>query len=155
MAADHVDERAETFPRARGRCSGLADSTLPMPALSRTPWRSTGERRDRVLGFAVGLSGPGFVLGRWCRAGGLGALLRRVVAVLAVVVVGTSCVSCGGADRTSETQRSLISAPDAGHEGNELADQLATRGAIEFGGSTGAVGAPKQRGGRRPNRRRR
>lgn len=43
----------------------------------------------------------------------------------------------------------------AGHEGNELADQLATRGAIEFGGSTGAVGAPKQRGGRRPNRRRR
>ncbi|WP_232066388.1 ribonuclease HI [Tsukamurella tyrosinosolvens] len=44
----------------------------------------------------------------------------------------------------------------AGHEGNELADSLATRGAVEFGGSTGAVGAPKQgsRGGRgRPRRR--
>lgn len=34
----------------------------------------------------------------------------------------------------------------AGHEGNELADRLATRGAIEFGGSTGAVPP------RRPNR---
>lgn len=32
-----------------------------------------------------------------------------------------------------------------GNEGNELADQLATRGAIEFGGSTGAVG-PRNRG---------
>lgn len=47
----------------------------------------------------------------------------------------------------------------AGHEGNELADRLATRGAVEFGGSTGAVGAPRQgrsaRGGsrgRRPGR---
>lgn len=39
-----------------------------------------------------------------------------------------------------------------GHEGNELADRLATRGAIEFGGSSGAVGAPR---GRRPARRRR
>ncbi len=37
----------------------------------------------------------------------------------------------------------------AGHEGNELADQLATRGAIEFGGSTGAVGAPKPGSGSR------
>lgn len=34
----------------------------------------------------------------------------------------------------------------AGHEGNELADKLATRGAVEFGGSTGA---PRQ-GSRRP-----
>lgn len=45
----------------------------------------------------------------------------------------------------------------AGHEGNELADALATRGAIECGGSTGAVGAPRggsRRGGRRPGRRR-
>lgn len=52
----------------------------------------------------------------------------------------------------------------AGHEGNELADQLATRGAIEFGGSTGAAGAPTRgagvprrggprRGGRTGNRR--
>ncbi len=44
----------------------------------------------------------------------------------------------------------------AGHEGNELADQLATRGAIEFGGSTGAAGAPKPGSGghrgRRPRR---
>jgi integrase len=43
----------------------------------------------------------------------------------------------------------------AGHEGNELADALAPRGVIEFGGSTGAVGAPRrqvqgaQRGRRR------
>lgn len=37
----------------------------------------------------------------------------------------------------------------AGHEGNELADRLATRGAIEHGGSSGAVGALKQGGGRR------
>ena len=46
----------------------------------------------------------------------------------------------------------------AGHEGNELADSLATRGAIEFGGSTGAVGAPprgSRRGGRRPGQGRR
>jgi len=42
----------------------------------------------------------------------------------------------------------------AGHEGNELADALATRGAVEFGGSTGAVGAPGRRNGRRPGRRR-
>lgn len=42
----------------------------------------------------------------------------------------------------------------AGHEGNELADQLATRGAIEFGGSTGAVGSPKQGSGRPAGRRR-
>ncbi len=44
----------------------------------------------------------------------------------------------------------------AGHEGNELADRLATRGAIEFGGSTGAAGPPKtgsgSTGGRRPRR---
>lgn len=40
----------------------------------------------------------------------------------------------------------------AGHEGNELADRLATRGAVEFGGSTGAVGRPR---GGRPQRRRR
>lgn len=38
----------------------------------------------------------------------------------------------------------------AGHEGNELADTLATRGAIEYGGSSGAAG-PKP--GRRPARR--
>ncbi len=43
----------------------------------------------------------------------------------------------------------------AGHEGNELADKLATRGAIEYGGSTGAVGAPKRRSGSRPVRARR
>lgn len=46
----------------------------------------------------------------------------------------------------------------AGHEGNELADSLATRGAIEFGGSAGAVGAPPRgdrRGARRPGRGRR
>jgi ribonuclease HI len=42
----------------------------------------------------------------------------------------------------------------AGHAGNELADRLATRGAIEFGGSTGAVGAPKQGSSRRGRRRR-
>lgn len=42
----------------------------------------------------------------------------------------------------------------AGHEGNELADQLATRGAIEFGGSTGAVGASKRGSGRSVGRRR-
>jgi ribonuclease HI len=42
----------------------------------------------------------------------------------------------------------------AGHEGNELADTLASRGAIEFGGSTGAVGGPRN-GGRRSGRRRR
>ena len=30
----------------------------------------------------------------------------------------------------------------AGHEGNELADSLATRGAIEFGGSTGKAAKP-------------
>ena len=44
----------------------------------------------------------------------------------------------------------------AGHEGNELADQLATRGAIEFGGSTRAAGTSAHRGGgnrsRRPRR---
>ena len=40
----------------------------------------------------------------------------------------------------------------AGHEGNELADRLATRGAIEFGGSSGAV-PPSQH--RRPQRSRR
>ncbi|SIL07394.1 ribonuclease HI [Mycobacteroides abscessus subsp. abscessus] len=40
-----------------------------------------------------------------------------------------------------------------GHEGNELADQLATRGAIEFGGSTGAVRSAK-RGSDRPAGRR-
>lgn len=38
----------------------------------------------------------------------------------------------------------------AGHEGNELADQLATRGAVECGGSTRAVGAPKRENGGRP-----
>lgn len=38
----------------------------------------------------------------------------------------------------------------AGHEGNELADQLATRGAVECGGSTRAVGAPKRANGGRP-----
>ena len=43
----------------------------------------------------------------------------------------------------------------AGHEGNELADKLATRGAIEFGGSPGAAGPPRQGGGRRPGRGRR
>ncbi|WP_052615965.1 ribonuclease HI [Mycobacteroides abscessus] len=42
----------------------------------------------------------------------------------------------------------------AGHQGNELADQLATRGAIEFGGSTGAVGAAKRGSGRSVGRRR-
>lgn len=36
----------------------------------------------------------------------------------------------------------------AGHEGNELADRLANRGAIECGGSAGAVGGPRN-GGRR------
>lgn len=42
----------------------------------------------------------------------------------------------------------------SGNPGNELADALATRGAIEFGGSTGAVAPPKRassggyRGGR-------
>jgi ribonuclease HI len=41
----------------------------------------------------------------------------------------------------------------AGHEGNELADALATRGAIEFGGSSGARPAPARRG--RPQARRR
>lgn len=43
-----------------------------------------------------------------------------------------------------------------GHEGNELADQLATRGAIEFGGSTRAVRSAKpgsdRPAGRRPCR---
>ena len=46
----------------------------------------------------------------------------------------------------------------AGHEGNELADALATRGAIECGGSTGAVGVARggsRRGSRRPGRGRR
>lgn len=43
----------------------------------------------------------------------------------------------------------------AGHEGNELADKLATRGAIEFGGSPGAVGAPRKGSGRRTGRGRR
>jgi ribonuclease HI len=42
----------------------------------------------------------------------------------------------------------------AGHEGNELADQLATRGAIEFGGSTRTVGGPRP-GSRGPRQRRR
>lgn len=42
-----------------------------------------------------------------------------------------------------------------GNEGNELADRLATRGAIEFGGSTGVVGRPSQGSRRRPARRRR
>jgi len=42
----------------------------------------------------------------------------------------------------------------AGHEGNELADALATRGAIEFGGSSGAVRSP-QHYRRRPQRSRR
>lgn len=41
----------------------------------------------------------------------------------------------------------------AGHEGNELADALATRGAIEFGGSSGARPAPTRSG--RPQVRRR
>ena len=42
----------------------------------------------------------------------------------------------------------------AGHEGNELADQLATRGAIEFGGSTRTVAGPRQStGGPRQSRR--
>ncbi|WP_100514265.1 ribonuclease HI [Mycobacteroides abscessus] len=41
----------------------------------------------------------------------------------------------------------------AGHEGNELADQLATRGAIEYGGSSGAVGRPPASAKRRPRRR--
>jgi ribonuclease HI len=43
----------------------------------------------------------------------------------------------------------------SGHEGNELADALATRGVIEFGGSTGAVGAPRRkvRGAQRGRRR--
>lgn len=41
----------------------------------------------------------------------------------------------------------------AGHEGNELADALATRGAIEFGGSSGAVRPPQHH--RRPQRSRR
>ena len=44
----------------------------------------------------------------------------------------------------------------AGHEGNELADQLANRGAVEFGGSTGAAGPPRPSSGgargRRPRR---
>lgn len=44
----------------------------------------------------------------------------------------------------------------AGHEGNELADRLATRGAIEFGGSTGEAAGPKQsNGGHRGRRSRR
>lgn len=43
----------------------------------------------------------------------------------------------------------------AGHEGNELADQLATRGAIEYGGSSGAVGRPPAAVKRRPRRRQR
>lgn len=38
----------------------------------------------------------------------------------------------------------------AGHEGNELADLLATRGAVEFGGSSGP--RPPQPRGRRPQR---
>ena len=42
----------------------------------------------------------------------------------------------------------------AGHAGNELADRLATRGAIEFGGSSGAVCSP-QHYRRRPQRSRR
>ncbi|OMB74248.1 ribonuclease HI [Mycolicibacterium conceptionense] len=41
----------------------------------------------------------------------------------------------------------------AGHEGNELADQLATRGAREFGGSTRAAGLPNQGSGRQRHRR--
>lgn len=41
----------------------------------------------------------------------------------------------------------------AGHEGNELADRLATRGAIEFGGSTGAAAVPKSGGGSHRGRR--
>lgn len=41
----------------------------------------------------------------------------------------------------------------AGHEGNELADKLATRGAIECGGSSGAVGAPRSAGNRGSARR--
>ena len=41
----------------------------------------------------------------------------------------------------------------AGHEGNELADQLATRGAKEFGGSTRAAGIPNQGSGRQRHRR--
>ncbi len=42
----------------------------------------------------------------------------------------------------------------AGHEGNELADQLATRGAIEFGGSARVAGGsgPRQRGPRQRRR---
>ncbi|ORA33469.1 ribonuclease HI [Mycobacterium aquaticum] len=42
----------------------------------------------------------------------------------------------------------------AGHEGNELADQLATRGAIEFGGSSRVAGGsgPRQRGPRQRRR---
>lgn len=44
----------------------------------------------------------------------------------------------------------------AGHEGNELADRLATRGAIECGGSAGAIGGPRSAGRRGgPPRRRR
>jgi len=42
----------------------------------------------------------------------------------------------------------------AGNEGNELADALATRGAIEFGGSTGTLGAPRGGHGLRRGRRR-
>jgi len=44
----------------------------------------------------------------------------------------------------------------AGHPGNELADRLANRGAVEYGGSTGAVGAPRSTGrrGGRPHGRR-
>lgn len=44
----------------------------------------------------------------------------------------------------------------AGQEGNELADSLATRGAVEFGGSTGTVGVQRsagRRGGARRGRR--
>lgn len=40
----------------------------------------------------------------------------------------------------------------AGHEGNELADHLATRGAIEFGGSSGPVRPSQQRRPRRSKR---
>lgn len=38
----------------------------------------------------------------------------------------------------------------AGHEGNELADALATRGAVEFGGSSGSAPRPQRRS--RPQR---
>ncbi|MEB3023470.1 ribonuclease HI [[Mycobacterium] nativiensis] len=42
-----------------------------------------------------------------------------------------------------------------GHEGNELADALATRGACEYGGASPAPAGPPRRNGRPPRRGRR